>query len=65
MTALLDRLPLSRRQVDHVVNSTAFVNLRGLHPLRQTVSSLLRWLIYVASAPRGGELVVVGRTRDS
>jgi hypothetical protein len=31
----------------------------------KTIASLLRWLIYVANAPRGGQLVVVGRTRDS
>lgn len=66
MTALLDQLPLSRKQVDYVVNSTAFVNLsEGSIRSGKTVSSLLRWLIYVAGAPRGGELVVVGRTRDS
>ncbi|GGM65109.1 phage terminase large subunit [Longimycelium tulufanense] len=31
----------------------------------KTIASLLRWLIFVADAPRGGQLVVVGRTRDS
>ncbi len=63
---LLDALPLSRRQVDYVVNSTAFVNLsEGSIRSGKTISSLLRWLMYVATAPRGGELVVVGRTRDS
>ncbi|MEV5537444.1 PBSX family phage terminase large subunit [Saccharopolyspora shandongensis] len=31
----------------------------------KTIASLLRWLIYVADAPRGGQLVVAGRTRDS
>ncbi|WP_086705604.1 PBSX family phage terminase large subunit [Streptomyces antimycoticus] len=59
-------VPLSRKQLDYVVNSTAFVNLaEGSIRSGKTASSLLRWLIYVASAPRGGELVVVGRTRDS
>ncbi|MBA9003747.1 PBSX family phage terminase large subunit [Thermomonospora cellulosilytica] len=66
MTDLLDALPLSRKQVDYVVNSTAFINLsEGSIRSGKTISSLLRWLIYVANAPRGGELVVVGRTRDS
>jgi PBSX family phage terminase large subunit len=31
----------------------------------KTITALLRWLIYCATAPRGGELVMVGRTRDS
>ena len=31
----------------------------------KTVASLLAWLIYVATASRGGELVVIGRTRES
>ncbi|MFD0854129.1 phage terminase large subunit, partial [Actinomadura adrarensis] len=63
---LLDALPLSRKQVDYVVNSTAFVNLsEGSIRSGKTISSLLRWLMFVATAPRGGELVVVGRTRDS
>lgn len=59
-------VPLSLRQLDYIVNSTAFVNLsEGSIRSGKTVSSLLRWLSYVATAPRGGELVVVGRTRDS
>lgn len=31
----------------------------------KTIVSLLRWFIFVAFAPRGGELVMVGRTRDA
>lgn len=59
-------VPLSLKQLDYVVNSDAFVNLaEGSIRSGKTVVSLLRWLIYVAVAPRGGELVVVGRTRDS
>jgi PBSX family phage terminase large subunit len=66
VTISLDALPLGRKQVDYVVNSTAFVNLaEGSIRSGKTIGSLLRWLIYVATAPRGGELVVVGRTRDS
>lgn len=57
---------LGRKQLDYLVHSTAFVNLaEGSIRSGKTIVSLLRWLIYVASAPRGGELVVVGRTRDS
>lgn len=59
-------VPLSLKQLDYVVNSTAFVNLaEGSIRSGKTASSLFRWLVYVATAPRGGELVVVGRTRDS
>ncbi|WP_326647400.1 MULTISPECIES: hypothetical protein [unclassified Streptomyces] len=57
---------LSLKQLDYVVSIRAFVNLaEGSIRSGKTVVSLLRWLIYVAVAPRGGELVVVGRTRDS
>ncbi|MCA1195121.1 PBSX family phage terminase large subunit [Saccharopolyspora sp. 6V] len=31
----------------------------------KTIASLLRWLIYVSDAPHGGQLVVIGRTRES
>lgn len=31
----------------------------------KTIVSLIRWLIYVATAPSGGQLVMIGRTRDS
>ncbi|WP_237535787.1 phage terminase large subunit [Streptomyces sp. SID3343] len=58
--------PLSDKQVDYIVESTAFVNLaEGSIRSGKTVTSLLRWLIYVSTAPRGGQLVVIGRTRDS
>lgn len=31
----------------------------------KTIASLMAWVMFVANAPRGGELVVVGRTRES
>lgn len=63
---LLDALPLGRKQVDYIVNSDGFVNLaEGAIRSGKTIGSLLRWLMFVATAPRGGELVVVARTRDS
>lgn len=31
----------------------------------KTIITLLRWVIFIRRAPRGGELVMVGRTRDS
>lgn len=57
---------LSPRQVWSIARATARVNLwTGSIRSGKTIASLLRWLIYVAKAPRGGELVVVGRTRES
>jgi PBSX family phage terminase large subunit len=59
-------LPLSRRQIASIVESQHRINAwEGSVRSGKTVASLLRWLIYVADAPRGGELVMVGRTRDS
>ncbi|MFF3497389.1 PBSX family phage terminase large subunit [Streptomyces sp. NPDC002795] len=63
---LLDALPLSRKQVVSIVEAESRINVwEGSVRSGKTVASLLRWLIYVANAPRGGELVMVGRTRDS
>lgn len=57
---------LSPRQVWSIAHATARVNLwTGSIRSGKTIASLLAWLIYVAHAPRGGELVVVGRTRES
>lgn len=57
---------LSRKQIISVARSDGAVNIwDGAIRSGKTVSSLLRWLIFVASAPLGGELVVVGRTRES
>ncbi|MFC5093075.1 PBSX family phage terminase large subunit [Amycolatopsis plumensis] len=59
-------LPLSPAQVESMRESRARVNIwSGAIRSGKTIASLLRWLIYVAHAPRGGQLVVVGRTRDS
>jgi PBSX family phage terminase large subunit len=66
VSALLDALPLSRKQLISVVESEGRINLwEGAVRSGKTVASLLRWLIFVATAPRGGQLVMVGRTRDS
>lgn len=57
---------LSRKQLESVATSTARVNLwTGSVRSGKTIASLLRWLIYCAAPPRGGELVVCGRTRES
>ncbi len=64
--SLLDALPLSRKQILSVVQADARINLwEGSVRSGKTIASLIRWLVYVASAPTGGELVMVGRTRDS
>lgn len=57
---------LSPKQAWSIARSTARVNLwTGSIRSGKTIASLLRWLIFVAKAPRGGELIVVGRTRES
>ncbi|WP_018135435.1 PBSX family phage terminase large subunit [Acaricomes phytoseiuli] len=56
----------SPKQQDFLKHSTARVNvLEGSIRSGKTIASLLRWLIYIARAPLGGELVMVGRTRDA
>ncbi|KJK50276.1 terminase [Lentzea aerocolonigenes] len=62
----MNDLPLSARQLESLRESTTRVSIwSGAIRSGKTIASLLRWLIYVANAPRGGQLVVVGRTRDS
>lgn len=66
MSRLLDALPLSRKQLISVVEADARINAwEGSVRSGKTVASLLAWVMYVANAPTGGELVMVGKTRDS
>lgn len=67
MTAgTLDALGMSRKQIASVATSTARVNVwTGSVRSGKTIASLLRWLAFVATAPAGGNLVMVGRTRES
>lgn len=59
-------LPLSPRQIESIATADARVNLwHGAVRSGKTFASLLRWLAYVAEAPSGGDLVIVGRTRES
>lgn len=59
-------LPLSTAQVHAVRHSGGRVNVwSGAIRSGKTFSSLLRWLVFLADAPRGGELVIVSRTRDT
>jgi PBSX family phage terminase large subunit len=65
-TDALETLSLSRKQAVSIVRSTERVNVwHGSVRSSKTIASLVRWLAFVADAPRGGELVVVGRTRES
>lgn len=60
------RRSFSRKQRQSIVQSRARVNLwTGSIRSGKTVASLFRFLLYVAHAPRGGEIVVIGRTRES
>lgn len=57
---------ISAKQLHFLRNSSTRVNvLEGSIRSGKTIISLLRWLIYVARAPLGGELVMIGRTRDA
>jgi phage terminase large subunit-like protein len=65
LEAVDDIDPMSPKQIQSIVQADARVNLyTGSISGGKTVASLLRWLIYVATAPPG-ELVVIGRTRQS
>ncbi|MGW4602729.1 PBSX family phage terminase large subunit [Streptomyces sp. NPDC004532] len=60
------KLALSAKQVDSIVEARAFQNVwDGSVRSGKTISSLIRWLEFVADRPQMGELVMVGRTRDS
>lgn len=57
---------LSPKQADYLRNSTATVNVcDGSIRSGKTIITLFRWLLFIRRAPRGGELVMIGRTRDS
>jgi PBSX family phage terminase large subunit len=57
---------LSDLQEKSIAHSTARINIwSGAVRSGKTISSLLRWLMYVAQAPRGGALVVTGKTFDT
>lgn len=59
-------LQLSPKQELSIAHSTARVNVwTGAVRSGKTIASLLRWLIYVANAPRGGQLIVGGKTFDT
>lgn len=57
---------LSPLQEKSIAHSQARINLwSGAVRSGKTIASLLRWLMFVAQAPRGGALVVSGKTYDT
>jgi PBSX family phage terminase large subunit len=62
----MDNLPLSPRQVSSIRDASGRVNVwEGAIRSGKTIGSLIRFLIAVAAAPAGGQIVIVGRTRDA
>lgn len=57
---------ISAKQLDFLQKSTTRVNVcEGSIRSGKTIITLLRWLLFVMRAPLGGELVMIGRTRDA
>lgn len=68
MTTLLDAAAYkcSPKQMLSIGQSTGRVNLwEGAIRSGKTFASILRWFIFIALAPKQGELVMVGKSRDS
>jgi PBSX family phage terminase large subunit len=64
--ALTAAMPMSPKQIQSMRDARRRVNIwHGSIRSGKTIASLMRWLMFVAVAPRGGALVVIGRTRDS
>lgn len=60
------QLPLSRKQLVSIADSEARLNIwEGSVRSGKTIASLIRWLVAVSTAPRTGELVMFGRTRET
>lgn len=58
--------PLSDKQARTVAKSDGRVNVwSGAIRSGKTFASSLRWLMYMANPPQGGQYIMVGRTRDS
>jgi PBSX family phage terminase large subunit len=57
---------LSEKQFASLKQARAEINIwTGAIRSGKTVSSLLRWMMYVRRAPFGGRLVMIGRTKDT
>lgn len=65
-TDTLGDAPISPKQARTIVKSTARVNVwSGAIRSGKTFASSLRWLMFLMDPPKGGQFVMVGRTRDS
>lgn len=59
-------LRLSPKQEMSIAHADARINIwTGAVRSGKTIASLLRWLMFVANAPRGGQLVVGAKTMDT
>jgi PBSX family phage terminase large subunit len=66
MSGLALAVTLSPKQERSIAESTARLNIwQGAIRCGKTIASLIRWVTFVANAPRGGSLVVVGKTSDT
>jgi hypothetical protein len=66
VAATLEALPLSRKQIRSVAESTTKICCwEGAIRSGKTIASLLKWLIFIANAPSTGELVIIGKTSQT
>lgn len=57
---------VSPKQLDFLRYSSARVNIcTGSIRSGKTIITLFRWIFFIRNAPKGGELVMFGRTRDA
>lgn len=57
---------MSPKQIFSIVEAEERINVwEGSIRSGKTIASLLRWLLFVANPPRDGELVIVGKTRET
>lgn len=60
------RQQLSPKQIRSIAEANARINIyEGAISSGKTIASLLAWLLFVAQAPRGGELAVIGKTSNT
>jgi PBSX family phage terminase large subunit len=66
VTSDITMLPLSRKQLYSIAEAEARFNLwEGAIRSGKTFGSMMRWLMFLADPPPGGQFVMVGRTRES
>lgn len=66
MTVDMETFPLGRQQLISIADSFYRVNVwEGSVRSGKTISSIIRWMLFLPTAPTGGRLLMIGRTRDS